>query len=254
MSGFPVYISKQVAQARDPLAQAAVAHRALVLMAWIGFAMFAVLELGADLIARAMADAGLAPIVRSVGLMFLTMPVLSAARGYFQGTFDMTKTAISQVVEQLLRVGVILLAAGVAVQHAWGPYKMAAWAMTGAFIGGLGATLVILPAYLKASRGFPHAATPLSEYGHLFDRFVKEGGSIALFFRAADLASTRGFLHGHARADRAGHGPGCGAGSEGGVRPRPAAGAAGVGRRHFTFDDLTPQSESLGGAWALDGV
>ncbi|WP_056988725.1 putative polysaccharide biosynthesis protein [Lacticaseibacillus camelliae] len=181
LSGFPVYISKQVAQARDPLAQAAVAHRALVLMAWIGFAMFAVLELGADLIARAMADAGLAPIVRSVGLMFLTMPVLSAARGYFQGTFDMTKTAISQVVEQLLRVGVILLAAGVAVQHAWGPYKMAAWAMTGAFIGGLGATLVILPAYLKASRGFPHAATPLSEYGHLFDRFVKEGGSIALF-------------------------------------------------------------------------
>ncbi|WP_203624785.1 polysaccharide biosynthesis protein [Lacticaseibacillus sp. 866-1] len=181
LSGFPVYVSKQVAQARDPLAQTEVAHRALVLMAWIGLGMFAVLELGADLIARAMADAGLAPIIRSVGLMFLTMPVLSTARGYFQGTFDMSKTAISQVVEQLIRVGVILLAAWYAVQHAWGPYKMATWAMTGAFFGGLGATLIVLPAYLKATAGRRAKPTPWREYGHLLDRFVKEGGSIALF-------------------------------------------------------------------------
>lgn len=181
LSGFPVYISKQVAQVRDPLAQAEVAHRALVLMTGIGLGMFAVLELGAELIARAMADASLAPVIRSVGLMFLTMPLLSAARGYFQGTFDMTKTAVSQVVEQLIRVGVILLAAWFAVQRAWDPYKMATWAMTGAFFGGLGATLVILPAYRQALHGVRVKSTPLSEYGRLLDRFVKEGGSIALF-------------------------------------------------------------------------
>ncbi|MFD1393044.1 oligosaccharide flippase family protein [Lacticaseibacillus jixianensis] len=181
LSGFPVYISKQVAQARDPFAQAEVTHRALVLMTGIGLVMFAALELGADLIAQAMADAGLAPIIRSVGLMFLTMPLLSAARGYFQGTFDMSKTAISQVVEQLLRVGVILLAAAIAVHRQWDPYKMASWAMTGAFVGGLGATLVILPAYRKKVKGQGTPRTSLSAYAKLLERFAKEGGSIALF-------------------------------------------------------------------------
>lgn len=181
LAGFPVYISKQVAQARDPLAQREVAHQALVLMTGIGLVMFAGLELGAGLIARAMADVSLTPVIRSVGLMFLTMPLLSTARGYFQGTFDMNKTAISQVVEQVLRVGVILLAAWVAVRRLWDPYKMAAWAMTGAFIGGLGALLVVAPAYAKVQRGRKPRSTALAAYVRLFDRFVKEGGSIALF-------------------------------------------------------------------------
>ncbi|WP_179396118.1 putative polysaccharide biosynthesis protein [Lacticaseibacillus absianus] len=181
LSGFPVFISKLIAEAREPETQAEITHRALVMMTWLGGGMFAILEVGAPVIARLMADAALAPLIRSVGLMFLTMPVLATARGYFQGTFDMTKTAISQVVEQIVRVGVILVAAWLAVQRGWDPYHMGTWAMSGAFFGGLAAVATVWWAYAKVFRGKHFAFAGFSTYLNLFRRFLNEGGSIALF-------------------------------------------------------------------------
>lgn len=181
LTGFPVFISKLVAEARDPDMQAEITHRALVLMTWIGGGMFLVLELGAEVIARAMADQALAPLVRSVGFMFLTMPVLATARGYFQGTFDMSKTAVSQVVEQVVRVGVILVAAWLAVRERWNVYTMGTWAMTGAFFGGLAAIIVIWQAYAQVFRDRQFTFPGISPYLDLLRRFFKEGGSIALF-------------------------------------------------------------------------
>ncbi|WP_125705794.1 polysaccharide biosynthesis protein [Lacticaseibacillus daqingensis] len=181
LSGFPVFISKLIAEAREPETQAEITHHALVLMTWLAAGMFLVLELGADLIARLMADAALAPIIRSVGLMFLTMPVLATARGYFQGTFDMTKTAVSQVVEQVVRVAVILIAAWIAVHRGWDPYRMGAWAMSGAFFGGLAALATVWWAYAKVFRGKHFAFAGFNHYLALFRRFLHEGGSIALF-------------------------------------------------------------------------
>ncbi|WP_461226249.1 putative polysaccharide biosynthesis protein [Lacticaseibacillus suihuaensis] len=181
LSGFPVFISKLIAEAREPETQAEITHRALVLMTWLGLAMFLALELGATWIARLMADVSLTPIIRSVGLMFLTMPVLSTARGYFQGTFDMTKTALSQVVEQIVRVAVILVAAWVAYKQHWDPYRMGTWAMSGAFFGGLAALLTVWWAYAKVFAHKHFAFAGFSTYLALLRRFLKEGGSIALF-------------------------------------------------------------------------
>lgn len=181
LSGFPVFISKLVAEAPDFEAKDAVTHRARVIMTWLGVGMFGALELGAGLIAKLMADPGLTPLIQSVGLMFLTMPLLSTARGYFQGTFDMTKTAVSQVVEQVIRVAVILLAAWFAVQGGWDVYKMGTWAMSGAFFGGLGALLVVWPAYHRVFRKRRFAFSGFDQYAQLMTRFVREGGAITLF-------------------------------------------------------------------------
>jgi PST family polysaccharide transporter len=87
---------------------------------WLSAAMFIGLYSCSGLIARAMADPQLASLIQTVAFMFLTMPILATGRGYFQGTFDMSKTAVSQVVEQVIRVAVILVAATVADQSALG--------------------------------------------------------------------------------------------------------------------------------------
>ncbi len=181
LSGFPVFISKLVAEAREPEAQATVTHQALVLLTWLSGGMFLGLYGCAAWIAKAMADPALASLIRMVALMFLTMPLLATGRGYFQGTFDMSKTAVSQVVEQVIRVVVILLAAVVAVHDQWNPYQMGTVAMSGAFFGGLAALASLWPAYRRVFAHRRFAWPGLATYRHLLRRFVREGGSIALF-------------------------------------------------------------------------
>lgn len=181
LSGFPVFISKLIAEAREPEAQLEVAHQAQVLLTWLAGGMFVLLEGLAPSIARWMADPALVDLIRTVALMFLTMPVLATARGYFQGTFDMAKTASSQVMEQLVRVAVILLAAWFSLRAHWTPYQMGAVAMSGAFFGGLAAILTIWRPYHQATGGRQHVFPGMTSYRTLLRRFIKEGGSIALF-------------------------------------------------------------------------
>jgi PST family polysaccharide transporter len=181
LSGFPVFISKLVAEARVPDLQVAVTHRALVLLTWLSWALFIGLTLFAHPIAVLMADPELTSLIQTVAFMFLTMPILATARGYFQGTFDMSKTATSQVVEQLVRVVVILLAAYWATRAHWSAYQMGAIAMSGAFFGGVAATLTLWPAYRRRFKPLRFAFPGLTVYRQLLGRFVREGGSIALF-------------------------------------------------------------------------
>ncbi|MHA3065286.1 putative polysaccharide biosynthesis protein [Lacticaseibacillus saniviri] len=181
LSGFPVFISKVVAETDDPLEQKAVTRQSIVILTWLSWVIFGLLQFGAQSIANWMADPELVSLIQVVAYMFLTMPVLASARGYFQGTFDMVKTATSQVTEQLVRVAVILVAAWLSLRERWSPYQMGAVAMGGAFLGGIVAILTLWRPYARAFKGAPKAnASPMS-YRTLGRRFLVEGGSIAMF-------------------------------------------------------------------------
>ena len=79
----------------------------------------------------------MAPLLGSVSWMFLFMPILAVGRGYYQGTFNMTPTAISQVTEQFIRVTVIILVALLAVHRHWTVYRMGTWAMFASTFGAI---------------------------------------------------------------------------------------------------------------------
>ncbi|MCD2255945.1 putative polysaccharide biosynthesis protein [Agrilactobacillus fermenti] len=187
LSGLPNFISKLVAEQADIDLRQRLLKRSFVLISILSLGIFSLLYLQAGPIAQLMGDGQLASLIRTVAFMFLLTPFLSVLRGYFQGTFDMRPTAISQVVEQLVRVGVILLAASLFVHHHWSYYKMGTVAMSGAFLGGLIALAVMLPAYCRfkqPSQLSPTIAEQALEqlrYIHLTKRFLLEGGSIALF-------------------------------------------------------------------------
>ncbi|WP_156300955.1 oligosaccharide flippase family protein, partial [Lacticaseibacillus sharpeae] len=102
------------------------------MMLGVGGVIFAGLFLGAPAIARAMADAQLAPLIRTIAWLYLIVPFVAVARGYFQGNNNMVATATSQVVEQIIRVVIIIAAAVIGTALHWSVYVIGALALGGA--------------------------------------------------------------------------------------------------------------------------
>jgi len=180
LSGFPVFISKLIAEQDDKLAKVNLARQLFLILAVMALGIFIVLQLASDLIANSMGDGQLRSLIKSVSFMFLFMPILAVGRGYYQGTFNMVPTAISQVSEQLVRVGVIILAALLFVKRGWNYYQMGAWAMAGATLGALCASLSFSKFYLQT-----FLTTPLVKLSTnlqtITRRLFSEGLIICLF-------------------------------------------------------------------------
>ena len=119
LSGFPVFISKLIAEQEGQLAKVNLARRLFVILSFFAGGIFIFLQLTSGLIANSMGDGQLELLIKSVSFMFLFMPLLAVGRGYYQGTFNMVPTAISQVSEQLVRVAVVLLAAYLFTKRGW---------------------------------------------------------------------------------------------------------------------------------------
>ncbi|MFP7171839.1 polysaccharide biosynthesis protein [Terribacillus sp. FSL K6-0262] len=69
---------------------------------------FVVLYAAAPQIAGLMGDAALEKPLKAAAFIFLAVPFTSILRGVYQGKQNMTPTAVSQVAEQMVRVGLIL--------------------------------------------------------------------------------------------------------------------------------------------------
>ncbi|XZO08565.1 hypothetical protein ABU186_04095 [Weissella paramesenteroides] len=88
-------------------------------------------------------DLKLIPVIRAVAWMFWFMPFLAVGRGFAQGQLNMVPTAISQVIEQIVRVGIIIGVAWWGVHAGWSVYKIGSWATAAAAFAAMLATLYI---------------------------------------------------------------------------------------------------------------
>lgn len=152
-SGIPTAISRMVAERRAQ-DQYYEAHRvfktAFKLMLGIGL----VTSIGVLIFAPTICDWQMEPesvyALRAIAPALLLCPVMSCLRGFFQGRRTMAPTALSQVVEQVFRVGLGLLLSYLLL--AKGPQYAAAGASSGASFGavfGLLAVVIIYFAKLK---------------------------------------------------------------------------------------------------------
>jgi PST family polysaccharide transporter len=187
LSGLPVFLSKLIAEQKNERQQIGLIKKAFILLTIFSISLFSLVFFGADWIAQGMGDPQLAPIIQSVSWLFLLVPLLTTARGYFQGTFDMLPTAVSQVVEQVIRVTVILVAALMYQSLKWDVYQMGAAAMSSAWIAGLAASLVLGIALLRKRKtvedpfSYPVGESPeMMGYPTITKRFVTEGLAISL--------------------------------------------------------------------------
>ncbi|WP_100399933.1 putative polysaccharide biosynthesis protein [Bacillus sp. FJAT-44742] len=83
--------------------------------------------------------------IRMVSVALLIIPAMAVIRGYFQGFQSMGPTAVSQVVEQIVRI-IFILSMAYSILYIWdGELGTAVgFATFGAFVGGIGALAVLL--------------------------------------------------------------------------------------------------------------
>lgn len=143
LSGLPQFISKYVAEKKEPKEQRNALEELFPLISGFGLVLWALCFFTAVPLAVSMGDVKLAPLIRVVSFTFVIMPFLSITRGEFQGKLLMVPTAVSQVVEQLIRVGVIVVAAWSFKRFGWDVYHTGTVAMSGALVGGVAAVFVL---------------------------------------------------------------------------------------------------------------
>jgi len=183
LSGFPLFIAKLATEFDDADTQRFVMKRLFWLLLGLGAGGFSLIYGGAPWLSEAMGqDPQLTIVIRAVAWMFWLMPCLAVGRGYSQGQLDMAPTAVSQIVEQLIRVTVIIGMAWFGVTHAWSNYSIGAAAMFGATIAGVVAVACMLGPLCQVWQPLvrPISKEPTIRWSYLLRRLVREGGLLAL--------------------------------------------------------------------------
>jgi O-antigen/teichoic acid export membrane protein len=94
-------------------------------------------------------------VIRMVSFALIIVPSMSLIRGYFQGFQSMGPTAMSQVVEQIVRIIFILLSGYIIVKiHDSGITKAVGYATFGAFVGGIAGLFILIGYYMKRRKWF----------------------------------------------------------------------------------------------------
>lgn len=145
-TGFPVVISKLYAEQKE--SGNAGRSRLMLVVSFVylqvlGLLCFLILYFGAEKIAQWMHDSQLAGLFKVVAFVFLTFPIVSVLRGYYQGRGDMAPTALSQIGEQTIRVLTILLLSWLFVQKGYSLYFVGAGAMFGSITGSMAACMIL---------------------------------------------------------------------------------------------------------------
>ncbi|KRL06239.1 oligosaccharide flippase family protein [Liquorilactobacillus oeni] len=135
LNGFPIYISKLVAACPDEASRNNNARHLFAILSLFGGALFGVLQIGAPAVGYLMGDKGLTQLVRSVSWIYLLVPFLAVGRGYKQGILQVLPTALSQLIEQSVRVFLIITIAFFATHAGWSLYRIGSWTLTAGVIG-----------------------------------------------------------------------------------------------------------------------
>ncbi|AMB99169.1 hypothetical protein AWM75_03735 [Aerococcus urinaehominis] len=144
LSGLPNFVAKQLALQQDDWQLKKASQRLLVLALILCLVIFSVLFWGAGPLAVIMGDPYLDVAIQSSALIYLLVPWLLMGRGWFQSQQMMAPTALSQVLEQLVRVTVILLIAWWFSQEPGGDiYQLGAKLMTSGWLAALVAAIFL---------------------------------------------------------------------------------------------------------------
>jgi O-antigen/teichoic acid export membrane protein len=182
-TGFPVVISKLYAEQKekgDVVRSRLLLFASYLFLQVFGIICFLILYLGAEEIAAGMNDSHLAILLKVVAIVFLTFPISSLLRGYYQAVGDMVPTALSQVGEQSIRVLTIILLSSIFMSKGLSLYFVGGGAMFGSITGSI-ISAIILFMFLRIRKEWK-IIQPIKG---MFQNYKKEIGAIwkALFFQ-----------------------------------------------------------------------
>ncbi|WP_018933619.1 putative polysaccharide biosynthesis protein [Gracilibacillus lacisalsi] len=163
--GVPLAVSKFVAKyntLNDYYTSMRMLKIGSLLMLITGFFAFLIMYFGADLIASWTKDedskgvtlAEVKSVIQMVSFALIIIPSMAIMRGFFQGNQSMGPTAVSQVIEQIIRIMFLLVSVFVVLEIVGGTNATAiGFAAFSAFVGGI-ASWVVLAFYWKKRKKY----------------------------------------------------------------------------------------------------
>lgn len=110
---------------------------------------FILLYVGAPSITHYMGDTNLTSAYRFVAFSFLLIPFTSILRGAFQGKYLMKPTAYSQIIEQFIRVFIIILVAYLYMRYQFNIYIIGEAAALASIFGAIIAIIILFIFFIK---------------------------------------------------------------------------------------------------------
>ncbi|MFZ4454521.1 putative polysaccharide biosynthesis protein [Salibacterium aidingense] len=147
MYGFPVILSKIIVENTVNTGEGAAkntAYAAFISLILFHVFLFLLAFAGAPWIAGWMGDANLERLIRSISPALLLIPVFSVVRGYYQGIGEMRPTAVSHLLEQVIRVSAILTLTAFTVWMGKNAYAAGQAAAAGSVLGSIGGAVYLL--------------------------------------------------------------------------------------------------------------
>lgn len=157
-AGIPVAVSKFVSESmekRDVHLARRLTIMACGLLTLTGLAFCLLLFFGAEILASWIGSTEVALSIQSVSFALIFVPVMAVLRGYFQGKQEMAPTAVSQVLEQTVRVATMIALLFVLTSKGAGSGIVAAGAVFGSVAGAAAGFAWMLRLWMKELRNHP---------------------------------------------------------------------------------------------------
>ncbi|WP_010291142.1 putative polysaccharide biosynthesis protein [Kurthia massiliensis] len=179
-SGLAVAISRVLTETNESWAELMkVIMRYLIGLAVV---LFALLYSLAGFFASMMGDKGLVPLLKAGSYITLTIPMLALYKGYAQATSALDVVAKSQVVEQIVRVAIILVGTWLVMRIGASLYVAGEVATVGTVIGEVAGVLLLY--VLMRRKGvrvsIRRSAIPRAQQHHLMKRLAVYSVGISL--------------------------------------------------------------------------
>lgn len=147
-AGFPIAISRIISQklaTGDHVGVNQVYRVFTYLLFMMGCGLFFFLFFGAETVAGWMGNKKMLTLpIQSMSFALLLVPVMASFRGLFQGYQNMTPSALSQIMEQMIRVATILFLSWYCMETGLGIVYAGAGATFGAFTGAVCGLMVLV--------------------------------------------------------------------------------------------------------------
>ncbi|WP_100009954.1 putative polysaccharide biosynthesis protein [Lentibacillus sediminis] len=160
VAGIPIAISKLISEARAKHETASIHEiyiTASILAFLFGIISFSLIFSFSTFIAAALGGQTTRLALIVVASTLLVAPYMAVYRGFFQGFEDMKPTAISQVIEQFTRVGLILLISYYFVSQDFSNDIVAGGVMTASVVGAIASLLYLRITYQRSHLRLPSA-------------------------------------------------------------------------------------------------
>lgn len=141
LTGIPMYISKYIIEYKDNNNKI---QELFSLLFFINSSIFLILILFSKQIASLMGNEKLYPLIIVSAMIFILCPYLAMYRGFYQSHMDLKPTSISQLLEQFIRVVVIIIASFVMMGYHFSLYSIGTVCMIGSVLGSIVALMILI--------------------------------------------------------------------------------------------------------------